>query len=296
MGPCARSRNTRPWSRPCWRRWPRRRSRSPPRTAGCSPATSPAAVALPGFDNSAMDGYAARWAEVGDGGAGAGPAAGRRRHPGRAHRRRPPGAGHRAADHDRRPPARRRRRRHPGGAHRRRHRGRRDPRRPARRHPPAGGRRGHRRGRGRADRGHPAGRRPARPGRRRRRHRRCPCAAGPACSCSPPAASSSRPGSRCCRGRSTSPTRALLVAAVEEAGGEARRLHFVPDDVDQFLATVRARAGRRRPADHQRRRQRRRLRGGQGRVPRPRHASSSPRSRCSRAARRAPARSTASRW
>ncbi|HEV7212220.1 MAG TPA: gephyrin-like molybdotransferase Glp [Blastococcus sp.] len=33
---------------------------------------------------------------------------------------------------------------------------------------------------------------------------------------------------------------ALLVAAIEEAGGEARRLHFVPDDVDQFLATVRA--------------------------------------------------------
>jgi molybdopterin molybdotransferase len=33
---------------------------------------------------------------------------------------------------------------------------------------------------------------------------------------------------------------ALLVAAIEEAGGQARRLHFVPDDVDQFLATVRA--------------------------------------------------------
>ena len=33
---------------------------------------------------------------------------------------------------------------------------------------------------------------------------------------------------------------ALLVAAVEDAGGEARRLHFVPDDVDQFLGTVRA--------------------------------------------------------
>jgi molybdopterin molybdotransferase len=33
---------------------------------------------------------------------------------------------------------------------------------------------------------------------------------------------------------------ALLVASVEDAGGEARRLHFVPDDVDQFLATVRA--------------------------------------------------------
>jgi molybdopterin molybdotransferase len=32
----------------------------------------------------------------------------------------------------------------------------------------------------------------------------------------------------------------LLVAAVEEAGGEARPLHFVPDDVDQFLDTVRA--------------------------------------------------------
>jgi molybdopterin molybdotransferase len=35
----------------------------------------------------------------------------------------------------------------------------------------------------------------------------------------------------------------LLVAAVEEAGGEARRLHFVPDDVDQFLDTVRAELG-----------------------------------------------------
>jgi len=32
----------------------------------------------------------------------------------------------------------------------------------------------------------------------------------------------------------------LLAAAVEEAGGLPRRLHFVPDDVDQFLATVRA--------------------------------------------------------
>jgi molybdopterin molybdotransferase len=33
---------------------------------------------------------------------------------------------------------------------------------------------------------------------------------------------------------------ALLVAAVEEAGGVARRLHFVPDDVEQFLTTVRS--------------------------------------------------------
>lgn len=32
----------------------------------------------------------------------------------------------------------------------------------------------------------------------------------------------------------------LLAAAVEEAGGIPRRLHFVPDDVGQFLATVRA--------------------------------------------------------
>ncbi|MCU1604577.1 MAG: moaE [Modestobacter sp.] len=32
----------------------------------------------------------------------------------------------------------------------------------------------------------------------------------------------------------------LLATAVEDAGGEARTLHFVPDDVDQFLATVRA--------------------------------------------------------
>jgi molybdopterin molybdotransferase len=32
----------------------------------------------------------------------------------------------------------------------------------------------------------------------------------------------------------------LLATAVQDAGGEARTLHFVPDDVDQFLATVRA--------------------------------------------------------
>ncbi|SDX51911.1 molybdopterin molybdochelatase [Modestobacter sp. DSM 44400] len=32
----------------------------------------------------------------------------------------------------------------------------------------------------------------------------------------------------------------LLAAAVADAGGEPRTLHFVPDDVDQFLATVRA--------------------------------------------------------
>ncbi|SFK31305.1 molybdopterin molybdochelatase [Geodermatophilus ruber] len=44
---------------------------------------------------------------------------------------------------------------------------------------------------------------------------------------------------------------ALLAAAVEDAGGTARRLHFVPDDVDQFLTTVRAELGGRGdgPAD-----------------------------------------------
>lgn len=36
---------------------------------------------------------------------------------------------------------------------------------------------------------------------------------------------------------------ALLVAAVEEAGGTARRLHFVPDDVAAFLGAVRAELG-----------------------------------------------------
>jgi molybdopterin molybdotransferase len=32
----------------------------------------------------------------------------------------------------------------------------------------------------------------------------------------------------------------LLAAAIQDAGGEPRTLHFVPDDVDQFLATVRS--------------------------------------------------------
>jgi molybdopterin molybdotransferase len=43
----------------------------------------------------------------------------------------------------------------------------------------------------------------------------------------------------------------LLCAAVEDAGGTARRLHFVPDDVDQFLTTVRSELGGRGdgPAD-----------------------------------------------
>ena len=137
MGPCAPSRNTRQSSPRCCRRCPRRTSPLADAHGRVLARDVAAAVALPGFDNSAMDGYAARWAEVATAARVPGPAARGRRHPGRPHRRRPPGAGHRAADHDRRPAAGRRRRRRPGRAHRRRHRRRRDPRRPARRQPPA---------------------------------------------------------------------------------------------------------------------------------------------------------------
>ncbi|MGY1825528.1 molybdopterin molybdotransferase MoeA [Blastococcus sp. SYSU DS0541] len=48
------------------------------------------------------------------------------------------------------------------------------------------------------------------------------------------------PGQPLARGQIYESNSALLAAAVEEAGGIPRRLHFVPDDVDQFLATVRA--------------------------------------------------------
>ena len=88
---------------------------------------------------------------------------------------------------------------------------------------------------------------------------------------------------------------ALLVAAVEDAGGEARRLHFVPDDVDQFLATVRSEldgadllitsGGVSAGAFEV-------VKDAFGRWAR----SSSPRSRCSPVGRRVRARSTASRW
>ena len=116
-----------------------------------------------------------------------------------------------------------------------------------------------------------ARRRAARPGRRGGRHHAAGRAAVPASSCSRPAASSSAPGQPLLPGQIYESNSQLLVAAVEEAGGEARRLHFVPDDVDQFLTTVRSETGRRGPADHQRRRQRRGLRGGEGRVPRAGH-------------------------
>ncbi|MDP5181507.1 molybdopterin molybdotransferase MoeA [Blastococcus sp. BMG 814] len=48
------------------------------------------------------------------------------------------------------------------------------------------------------------------------------------------------PGQPLARGQIYESNSALLAAAVEEAGGVPRRLHFVPDDVEQFLATVRA--------------------------------------------------------
>jgi molybdopterin molybdotransferase len=51
------------------------------------------------------------------------------------------------------------------------------------------------------------------------------------------------PGRPLAHGQIYESNSALLVAAVEEAGGEARRLHFVPDDVDQFLGTVRGELG-----------------------------------------------------
>ncbi|RBY91639.1 molybdopterin molybdenumtransferase MoeA [Blastococcus sp. TBT05-19] len=48
------------------------------------------------------------------------------------------------------------------------------------------------------------------------------------------------PGEPLARGQIYESNSVLLAAAVEEAGGIPRRLHFVPDDVDQFLTTVRA--------------------------------------------------------
>jgi molybdopterin molybdotransferase len=48
------------------------------------------------------------------------------------------------------------------------------------------------------------------------------------------------PGTPLLRGQIYESNSALLAAAVVEAGGEPRRLHFVPDDVAQFLAAVRA--------------------------------------------------------
>ena len=88
----------------------------------------------------------------------------------------------------------------------------------------------------------------------------------------------------------------MLAAAVEEAGGRAELLRFVPDDVDQFLKVLGERDGRGRPGAHLRRRECRGVRGGEGRAGRARGRRSS-RSRCSRAARRGRDGSTAGcRW
>jgi molybdopterin molybdotransferase len=48
------------------------------------------------------------------------------------------------------------------------------------------------------------------------------------------------PGEELAPGQIYESNSVLLAAAVDEAGGIPRRLHFVPDDVGQFLATVRA--------------------------------------------------------
>ncbi len=48
------------------------------------------------------------------------------------------------------------------------------------------------------------------------------------------------PGGQLSPGQIYESNSVLLATAVDAAGGEARTLHFVPDDVDQFLATVRA--------------------------------------------------------
>ena len=237
-GPCARSRNTRQWYRAAAR--PPEESVPLAAAHGRVLARDVAAeVALPGFDNSAMDGYAARWAEsaraqspvrlpvaedIPAGRTDVVPLA-----PGTVHRimtgaRCPPGAdvvvpveltdgGTDVVEI-------------------------RDS--PAARHPPA-----------RAGEDIAAGhRRPARPAPRSAPRssgwpppsgsRPCRCAAGPGCWSCPPAASWSRPGEPLLPGQIYESNSQLLVAAVEDAGGEARRLHFVPDDVDQFLATVRA--------------------------------------------------------
>ena len=198
-----------------------------------------AGVALPPFDNSAMDGYAVRAADV----AGAtddGPvdAAGHRRHPGRADGRPRPCARHRPPDHDGRPAARGSRRDRAGRAHRRRPR-------PGAGVPGARG--GHlgppgRRGRRRTARScclrarcwarrRSAWRRPS-------ARRPCRCAAARPCSCCPPAPNWSRPGTPLQPGQIYESNGPMLAAAVEDAGGVAELLRFVPDDVAHLHRVV----------------------------------------------------------
>jgi molybdopterin molybdotransferase len=49
-----------------------------------------------------------------------------------------------------------------------------------------------------------------------------------------------RPGEPLQPGQIYESNSVLLAAAIEDAGGEARTLHFVPDDVGEFLTTVRS--------------------------------------------------------
>ena len=49
-----------------------------------------------------------------------------------------------------------------------------------------------------------------------------------------------RPGEPLLPGQIYESNSVLLAAAVQDAGGEVRTLHFVPDDVEQFLTTVRS--------------------------------------------------------
>ena len=109
----------------------------------------------------------------------------------------------------------------------------------------------------------------------------------PPCSCCPPAPNWSRRAPRCSRGRSTSRT----ADARRRGGGRRRRRRAAAVRARRRRAPAprarRAPGGRhRRPRPHLGRDQRGRLRGGQGR-PRPAGASSSSRSRCNRAGRRA---------
>ena len=89
------------------------------------------------------------------------------------------------------------------------------------------------------------------------------------CWCSPPAASSSHPGKPLRPGQIYESNAPMLAAAVEERAAR-EPLRFVPDDVDAFLPRSPSGLAGRRSRGDLRRRQRRRLRGGEGRPDRAR--------------------------
>ena len=141
--------------------------------------------------------------------------------------------------------------------------------------------------------GHGARPGPDRARRGRRRRRRSRCAAGRGCWCSPPAPSWSRRASRCAPGQIYESNGPMLAAAVERRGRSAPSCcASCPTTSTQFLGDARRARLARRPVDlvaDLGRGQRGGLRGGQGRAS-PTAGSSSSRSRCSRAGRRARAR------